>query len=588
MIRDTLLSLAGLCLFTLGPARVPAAPLEEKPPAGIEALLAVNAALEQGREFLQRGQYQAAVKVLESRLELVDAKREYLLTLRDAYLGHIRELQQTNRAAEAETYLRRLRHLDPGALLELRPTAVTGLPTRPAVAPQQILPAAPPAPVASAPPANPRTPASFPDHTAPTQGAQQVQGANAPRPASGTPAPAEDPVVARAKIPDPFAEENSVQHQEALQLLEQAERAFQAKQYDSAGKLYELASRASPRALQGCRDRWAYCRLNSVVAAINRTDATPAFQDLEREVRQAVALAPDKFDRVGKELLDKIQERRHGGPRSEDGSGAAADLQVAVRHGAGQAGWSVAESANFRILHNQPKDVAERAAKIAEVTRVAMLRKWFGDNAGGPWNPRCDIYLHATASDYSRATGQPAGCPGHSTIQTQGQGGPVLARRIDLHCDDAHMLDAVLPHETTHVVLAWKLEPTPLPRWADEGMAVLTEPRDRIELHLRNLPKHQRDGELFRPGNLMQMAQYPEPRLVGAFYAQSVSLVDYLTNRRGPQVFAAFLKDAMRGGYEQALQRHYGINGFDDLERGWFRHAFNDRPGSTSSARVER
>ena len=30
----------------------------------------------------------------------------------------------------------------------------------------------------------------------------------------------------------------------------------------------------------------------------------------------------------------------------------------------------------------------------------------------------------------------------------------MVGRRIDLRCDDGHLFDAVLPHETTHVVLA--------------------------------------------------------------------------------------------------------------------------------------
>jgi hypothetical protein len=315
---------------------------------------------------------------------------------------------------------------------------------------------------------------------------------------------------------------------------------------------------------------------------------------LEKEVRQAMAMAPEKLDRIGQDLLRTIQDRRAGvqsRPGMDDGLNAGptgAGAPVEVRHGQGPGGWAAAETVNFRILHNQPRDVAERAARTAEATRTAMLKKWFGDSvACGPWNPRCDIYLHQTAADYSQATKQPPSCPGHSTIQNQGQGGPIIGRRIDLHCDDPNMLTGVLPHETTHVVLAWKFEPTPLPRWADEGMAVLTEPRDRIEMHLRNLPMHSREGQLFPVGNLMRMPQYPEPRLVGAFYAESVSLVEYLSARRGPQVFAQFLREGMRSGYEPALQRYYGINSFDELEKGWYQYAFRDRPG-TSAARADR
>ena len=75
--------------------------------------------------------------------------------------------------------------------------------------------------------------------------------------------------------------------------------------------------------------------------------------------------------------------------------------------------------------------------------------------------------------------------------------GRIVSRRIDLHCDDPNAFVGVLPHETTHAVLAGRFGPGRLPHWADEGMAVLSEPRDRIDLHLHNLPQHRSSGELF-------------------------------------------------------------------------------------------
>jgi hypothetical protein len=142
------------------------------------------------------------------------------------------------------------------------------------------------------------------------------------------------------------------------------------------------------------------------------------------------------------------------------------------------------------------------------------------------------------------------------------EGGRLLARCIHLHCDDPNMLRAVLPHEATHVVLAGQFGDQPVPRWADEGIAVLTEPRDKVERHLHNLARCRQEGQLFRLRELMEQSyqpqqdSYPEPRRIGAFYAQSVSLVEFLTNRRGPQVFTAFVRDGQRSGYETALQRH--------------------------------
>ena len=67
----------------------------------------------------------------------------------------------------------------------------------------------------------------------------------------------------------------------------------------------------------------------------------------------------------------------------------------------------------------------------------------------------------------------------------------------------------------------------------------------------------------------MQLENYPEPRQIGTFYAQSVMLVEYLTRLKGPTVFTQFVRDALRDGYEAALRKHYGLQGFQELQDRW-------------------
>src|ERR1019366_6982247 len=150
----------------------------------------------------------------------------------------------------------------------------------------------------------------------------------------------------------------------------------------------------------------------------------------------------------------------------------------------------------------------------------------------------------------------------------------VVSRRIDVHFDDPNMLVGVLPHETTHVVLADGYN-RPLPHWADEGMAVLSEPRERVERHLHNLPQHRSNNELFAVAELMPMDQYPDDgRRIGAFYAESVSLVEFLSKEKGEPVFIQFMRDGLQSGYEQALKKYYDIHSFDELQQRWQRYAF--------------
>jgi hypothetical protein len=108
-------------------------------------------------------------------------------------------------------------------------------------------------------------------------------------------------------------------------------------------------------------------------------------------------------------------------------------------------------------------------------------------------------------------------------------------------------------------------------------MAVLSEPRERINLHLRNLPKHKSAGELFGVAELMRLDNYPEARRVGPFYAQSVSLVAFLCKKKDPATFARFLREALDGGYEKSLRKHFGYARWADLEREWREHAFGGK-----------
>jgi len=351
----------------------------------------------------------------------------------------------------------------------------------------------------------------------------------------------------------------------ARALLSRADQEFADQHFREAGLLYEQAHQADQDMADASRQRWAYCKLRRVVDQLN--DKSSDYAGMEGEVNAALRLAP-RLD-YGKALLTEIGKRRGEGSGGQDGD-------VAIRHlGANNDGWNVTETTNFRIFHNQPREVIEQAARVAEHTRTAMQRRWFG-RTGPAWNPKCDLFLHATGADYSKVTGAPSSSPGHSSFRIEG--GHVVGRRIDLHCDDLNMLGAVLPHETTHTVVAGNLGEQPVPRWADEGMAVLTEPRDKIDRHLRKLPAYRQQRQLFSVGQLMQMNEYPDARYVGAFYAQSVSVVEFLTTQthQSPEVFTKFVRDGQRDGYEAALKRHYGYSSFADMERSWSAYAFGD------------
>ena len=241
---------------------------------------------------------------------------------------------------------------------------------------------------------------------------------------------------------------------------------------------------------------------------------------------------------------------------------------LVIRHRDADAdGWSIAETRNFRILHYHSRTLAEKVACAAEQARTTALSRWFkepGEDSG----PRCDLYLYTIPADFSRYTGVPETVPGVAT--TRCDSGRVLSRRIDLFTSAEHSVEAILPHEVTHTVLASSFTESPLSIWANEGMAVLAEPRSKIDLHLDKLPQYRQEDQLYSVRQLLYLCI---PILVPLpFYAQSVSLVEFLVSENTPDR-DPFLCERAARRLRESLQRHYGWD-FKELESRWRKHAF--------------
>jgi tetratricopeptide (TPR) repeat protein len=546
-----------LCLtaaVVVGSLAIAANPGSEGNPS-IENSLAVQRAVLQARDHLVRGEPKKAIDVLEANVAVINGDRRYLMLMRDAYREYIKDLALANQPAVAEVYKRRLKILDdetPAQTPNSPPQVSTSSAKEPS-APPQVAGPQPKVPVA---------------------------------PASST------GVIVRAKPDDPFDAANQLKPSGSLttgltagqSLLAKADAEYVQKRYADAKLLYEQAFQANEKLLSAdSRERWAYCQMQVVVDQVNRfPDQTCNWAKLEDDVKTAVKVAP-KLTKIGDELLAKMRERRDAGA----GQPAPLGTTAVKHHPRGAHGWLTAETANFRIFHNQTPEFAQKVAQIAEYTRSQMTRKWFGKD-GDEWTPKCDIMLHATGADYSSVTGVPANSPGHSRIETDPTNGRVVGRRVDVHCDNPAMLEAILPHETTHVVLAGQFGNQPVPRWVDEGIAVLTEPVEKVSLHKKNLSKCLQNRQLIPLRELMQLHDYPPSNQISTFYAQSVALVDYLTKLKGPTVFTQFVRESLRDGYEVALRKHYGLQGFGELQDRWTERMLADLGGAASPAFAER
>jgi len=269
-------------------------------------------------------------------------------------------------------------------------------------------------------------------------------------------------------------------------------------------------------------------------------------------------------------LADRT-DARSDAPKRAGPTQRALDTNVrrAGDEGAATGAWDVHETTNFRIFHHDAH-LAEAAAEAAESVRATQAKKWSSPAGQRTWSPRCEIYLYPTGEKLAQATGQPDTSPGFSAMEVNGS--RIVARKIHLRADHAQMQLAILPHEVTHVVVADLFVAQPLPRWADEGIAVLAEPTTEQQLKAAELREPLESGRFFPLDKLMAM-DYPDKKDWGIYYAQSVSLTRFLAEQGPPGSLVRFVRAFQQKGAEAALRDVYQIGGLVALQQRWLEYA---------------
>ena len=229
-------------------------------------------------------------------------------------------------------------------------------------------------------------------------------------------------------------------------------------------------------------------------------------------------------------------------------------------------GWLVAETSSFWVCCYDRDLPAAQIVLHCEKLHQRLSKKWLSETVATAWSPKCMVVLHPNQESYLAAVGREAATtPGSSLVERLGD--RVMKRRIDLRGDRPDYLTAALPHEMTHVTLADHFSPSSLPRWADEGMALLADTPAKKQLHLRDLDAAHTPA--FRMTELLPLLDYPTSERWGVFYGQSLSVVEYLVRRGGPHQFVQFLDLAKDKGYDRALHDCYGIHDMNDLDQLW-------------------
>ena len=208
---------------------------------------------------------------------------------------------------------------------------------------------------------------------------------------------------------------------------------------------------------------------------------------------------------------------------------------------------------NF-VVNARNADIARQVARYAEYYRRVKAAEWLGHELSG-WSKPCSVDVRITLGGAGGATS--------FTFDN----GRILNQQMTVEGSLERILHSVLPHEVTHTVFAAKFR-RPLPRWADEGGAVLSEDDlERARHHEMVRELAQDESRLIPLYRLFVLTEYP--RDVMALYAQGFSVAHYLVSLGGKPKFLDFVWEGQQAGWDYALRRYYGFRSVQQLESQW-------------------
>jgi RNA polymerase sigma factor (sigma-70 family) len=205
-------------------------------------------------------------------------------------------------------------------------------------------------------------------------------------------------------------------------------------------------------------------------------------------------------------------------------------------------------------LVNAPNwDAAERIAQEAERQRKALALLWLGRELPD-WSQPCPVLVKIAGR----------GSRGRSVMQFKA--GKLAQLEMLLEGPLDRILRNYLPHEVTHAILAdWF--GSGLPRWADEGAAIMAESAAARSREERVLWQVLDEDRLIPLSRLLALRDYPVD--AEALHAQGHSLTGFLVSKGGHRCFLTFVREGERHGWGKVVRDFYGYRSVDELQVAW-------------------
>lgn len=214
-----------------------------------------------------------------------------------------------------------------------------------------------------------------------------------------------------------------------------------------------------------------------------------------------------------------------------------------------------------KVILRNAEDYYQRIG--SDIGYARMNRFWTGEN-------RVKIFLFASRESFLTSTGQPAWSSGYADRDSQ----TFRSKTIVTYRQETGFIDGLLPHEISHLILHdFVPAKERLPIWFDEGLAQIQE-KDRpaqAKSIMRNLTARKLNIPMAQFA-VLDIRKVSDQRLAELFYAQSLSIVDFLISKFGREAFARLCRELRDGKtFEEALNQAYpqSIKNYQDLENKW-------------------
>jgi hypothetical protein len=206
------------------------------------------------------------------------------------------------------------------------------------------------------------------------------------------------------------------------------------------------------------------------------------------------------------------------------------------------------------VVEAPTAEIAARIARGAETNLRDLSQKWLAREPA-EWGEPCQISV-SLGSENNR---------GSSTFVFRE--GRVVRQEMHLEGNLERILDGVLPHEMTHVVLTGYFG-RPFPRWADEGGATLAEGELQTTQYREQMRRLLATPSRCIPlRELFGLEHYPRDAF--AFYETGFSISRYLVGLKGRREFVAFVTAGMDGDWNDAVRHSYGFETVEELQTAW-------------------